>query len=185
MAEEARIAETTGEPRLSAGEKHERYARVADPPESLLAGEAELPACMSSIASVLHHAFPYFIRTGFSRRIAAAELPAGPYQGTAGCLRIPFDRGVCGAAATQKRTIIVPNVDLFPGHIPCDARSRSEIVVPVFGRDGELTVVLDVGSTVEGAFDEADRVGPERIGACLADRQDEVVWRSAQSAGTT
>jgi GAF domain-containing protein len=87
----------------------------------------------------------------------------GPYQGTLGCLRIAFGRGVCGTAAAERRTVIVPDVDAFPGHIACDARSKSEIVVPVFGADGALIGVLDVDSTELAAFDEADAAGLERI----------------------
>jgi GAF domain-containing protein len=91
------------------------------------------------------------------------ELVIGPYQGSLGCLRIGLGQGVCGRAAAERRTIIVPDVDAFPGHIACDSRSRSEIVVPVFGARGRLTGVLDVDSTELDAFDEVDAEWLERI----------------------
>ena len=96
------------------------------------------------------------------------ELVVGPYQGTLGCLRIPFAKGVCGACATSRETIIVPDVHVFPGHIACDSASNSEIVVPVFDASGELVAVLDVDSTSFAAFDEVDARGLEA--ACRAMR---------------
>ena len=87
----------------------------------------------------------------------------GPYQGTLGCLRIAFGRGVCGTAAAEQRTVIVPDVEAFPGHIACNSRSKSEIVVPVFGPGGALIGVFDVDSTEPAAFDEVDAAGIERI----------------------
>ena len=96
------------------------------------------------------------------------RLVVGPYIGTVGCLQIEFGRGVCGTAAAQRETIIVPDVTQFPGHIACDANSKSEIVVPVFGRDGTLIAVLDVDSDRRNAFDEDDREGLERIVALFA-----------------
>ena len=97
-----------------------------------------------------------------------ALLRVGPYQGTLGCLDITFGRGVCGSAATEQRTIIVPDVQLYPGHISCDARSRSEIVVPVFDAHGLLLAVLDIDSSVPDAFGEADREGLEALVAWFA-----------------
>ncbi|MEL7482501.1 MAG: GAF domain-containing protein, partial [Pseudomonadota bacterium] len=92
------------------------------------------------------------------------------FQGTLGCLRIPFGKGVCGAAAAARETVIVADVHTFPGHIACDSRSNAEIVVPVFDPDGLLAAVLDVDSTEFDAFDAVDRVGLERIcGALLKD----------------
>jgi GAF domain-containing protein len=90
-------------------------------------------------------------------------LRVGPYQGTLGCLDIEFGRGVCGTAAAQRKTIVVPDVDKFPGHIACDARSKSEIVVPVFGPRGDLIAVLDIDSDKRGTFDDADAQGLGRI----------------------
>jgi L-methionine (R)-S-oxide reductase len=91
------------------------------------------------------------------------ELVVGPYQGTLGCLRIAFGKGVCGAAALKRETIIVPDVHKFPGHIACDSRSNSEIVVPVFDPSGALVAVLDVDSTEFAAFDEIDKTGLEAV----------------------
>ena len=91
------------------------------------------------------------------------ELVVGPYQGALGCLRIAFGRGVCGAAAERRETLIVPDVDAFPGHIACDSRSRSEIVVPVMDEAGDLIAVLDVDSTELAAFDKDDAAGLEAI----------------------
>ena len=121
-------------------------------------------ALMSTINSVLANRFPHFFWTGFYR-VCGDRLVVGPYIGTIGCLQIEFGRGVCGTAAAKKETVIVPDVQAFPGHIACDARSKSEIVVPVFAPDGELIAVLDVDSDQPDAFDEEDRAGLERIAA--------------------
>ena len=94
---------------------------------------------------------------------APDELVIGPYQGTLGCLRIPFGKGVCGTAAQTRQTQLVPDVHAFPGHIACDSRSNSEIVVPVFDASGALVAVLDVDSTRFNAFDAVDQAGLESI----------------------
>lgn len=119
-------------------------------------------ALMATINSILSHRFPAFFWTGFYR-VCGDRLIVGPYIGTVGCLQIEFGRGVCGTAATQRQTLIVPDVAQFPGHIACDPNSKSEIVVPVFDRDGTLIAVLDVDSDQLNAFDEDDREGLERI----------------------
>lgn len=119
-------------------------------------------ALMATINSILSHSFPAFFWTGFYR-VCGDRLVVGPYIGTVGCLQIEFGRGVCGTAAAQRQTIIVPDVTKFPGHIACDPNSKSEIVVPVFDRDGTLIAVLDVDSDQLDAFDEDDREGLERI----------------------
>src|SRR5437588_2764541 len=110
-------------------------------------------ALMATINSVLAHAFPHFYWTGFYR-VCGDHLVVGPYIGTVGCLQIEFGRGVCGTAAQKQETIIVPDVNRFPGHIACDPNSKSELVVPVFGPDDELIGVLDVDSDQVNAFDE-------------------------------
>jgi L-methionine (R)-S-oxide reductase len=184
MAERTLVADRSGELRLTADEKHGRYAVALAQLRSLLAEEDDLLACMSSVVGVLHNAFPYYFWTGFYRRVGAEELIVGPYQGTVGCLRIRFDRGVCGAAARAGQTVIVPDVDRFPGHIACDARSRSEIVVPVLEASGEVIAVLDVDSSILAAFDEADRAGLERIVELLRGREYAAVWRSTDSASS-
>jgi GAF domain-containing protein len=119
-------------------------------------------ALMATINSVLAHRFEAFFWTGFYR-VCGDRLVVGPYIGTVGCLQIEFGRGVCGVAAQRRETVIVADVSAFPGHIACDANSKSEIVVPVFGPEGELIAVLDVDSDRLSAFDEEDRVGLERI----------------------
>jgi L-methionine (R)-S-oxide reductase len=121
-------------------------------------------ALMATINSVLAHHFPHFYWTGFYR-VCGDRLAVGPYIGTVGCLQIEFGRGVCGTAAEKRQTLIVPDVNQFPGHIACDPNSKSEIVVPVFGPDGELIAVLDVDADVLDAFDEEDQRGLERIAA--------------------
>jgi GAF domain-containing protein len=124
-------------------------------------------ALMATINSVLTHRFDHYFWTGFYR-VCGDRLIVGPYIGTVGCLQIEIGRGVCGTAAQERRTIIVPNVAEFPGHIACDPNSRSEIVVPVFAPDSELIAVLDVDSDRLDAFDDDDREGLERIVALFA-----------------
>lgn len=124
-------------------------------------------ALMATINSILSHRFSTYFWTGFYR-VCGDRLVVGPYIGTVGCLQIEFGRGVCGTAAAQRKTIIVPDVQQFPGHIACDPNSKSEIVVPVFDRDGALIAVLDVDSDQLNAFDEEDREGVERIVSLFA-----------------
>ena len=143
-----------------------KYSELKDEIASVVAGETYLPARYASAACLLSEAFkPRFFWTGFYIVDPAKsdELVVGPYQGTLGCLRIPFGKGVCGACAESGASIIVPDVHKFPGHIACDSRSNSEIVVPVFDATGSLAAVLDVDSTEFGAFDEEDREGLEAI----------------------
>lgn len=141
------------------------YKEVADQITAVNAGEPSRTARMSTASCLLSQAFDYFFWTGFyvvdphKKR----ELVVGPYQGTLGCLRIPFARGVCGACATQEATIIVDDVHAFPGHIACDSQTNSEIVVPVYTDDGELFAVLDVDSTQLRSFDDDDKAGLEAI----------------------
>jgi len=158
MAEYTFVAEKTGDLRLDADEKERRYAEVAAQVESCLDGEPDLLAGMATVACLLHNAFPYYYWTGFYRRVGPARLLVGPYQGTMGCLEIDFARGVCGAAARERRTQLVADVHAFPGHIACDSASRSELVVPVL-RGGALAGVLDLDSPRSGRFDEEDVAG--------------------------
>ncbi len=113
-------------------------------------------AKMASVVGVLHNEMEGFYWTGFYR-VVDGGLVIGPYQGTVGCLRIEVGRGVCGTAAKVGETQVVPDVYEFPGHIACDASSRSEIVVPVKDASGSLIAVLDVDSTEKGTFDEVDQ----------------------------
>jgi len=158
------MAETFAPDRLSA-EKAERYREVADQIAAVLAGEPDRTARMATVAAMLHQAFDRFFWTGFYVVDPGKtdELVVGPYQGTLGCLRIAFGRGVCGAAAVSRRTQIVEDVHAFPGHIACDSRSLSEIVVPVLDASGALIAVFDVDSTELAAFDRTDGEGLERI----------------------
>ncbi|MEZ7919616.1 MAG: GAF domain-containing protein [Akkermansiaceae bacterium] len=117
---------------------------------------------MASIVTVLHHEMADFYWTGFYRVIDGG-LVIGPYQGTVGCLRIAFGKGVCGTAAQTEETQVVRDVHRFPGHISCDARSKSEIVVPVRNREGDLIGVLDIDSEEKGTFDDVDREALEGI----------------------
>ncbi|MBK8542621.1 MAG: GAF domain-containing protein [Caulobacteraceae bacterium] len=147
-------------------DKAERYNALRAEIAAVIAGEPNVTARYATAASLLADAFPdRFFWTGFYVVDAnkPSELVVGPYQGTLGCLRIPFGKGVCGAAAAQRETILVPDVHAFPGHIACDSRSNSEIVTPVFDRTGALAAVLDVDSTQFAAFDEVDKVGLEAI----------------------
>jgi GAF domain-containing protein len=151
-------------------EKAARYQAIGREIAAVLEGESNVTARLATTACLLRAAFgDLYFWVGFYLVDPAKpqELVVGPYQGTLGCLRIPFGKGVCGAAAAQRRTLIVPDVEAFPGHIACDSRSRSEIVVPVFHPDGALAGVLDVDSTVLGAFDEADQAGLEAICTAL------------------
>lgn len=145
--------------------KQERYAEVAKEVAATIEGEPNLIARMATVSNILHHAFDHYFWTGFYFVDAEkpGELVIGPYQGTLGCLRIPFSRGVCGACASSRETIIVPDVHAFPGHIACDSRSESEIVVPVFDRSGALIAVFDVDSDRKNQFDDDDRAGLETI----------------------
>ena len=147
----------------------ERYAELREEVAAVLEGEPNLVARMATVASMLAHAFPErFFWTGFYGvdHDKPDELVIGPYQGTLGCLRIAFGRGVCGTAAAQKRVMIVDDVDAFPDHIACDERSRSEIVLPVLDAAGALIAVFDVDSTEPAAFGHADADG---LAAILSD----------------
>jgi L-methionine (R)-S-oxide reductase len=118
---------------------------------------------MATWSALLHHGLGH-LWTGFYRVVEPGRtLRIGPYQGTLGCLEIQFGRGVCGRAATSGRTVVVPDVEAFPGHISCDGRSRSEIVVPVFDAHRTLVAVLDIDSALPAAFDAEDQRGLERM----------------------
>jgi len=146
-------------------DKAERYLELEDEIAAVLEGEPNRVARMSTVASMLADAFPSFFWTGFYvvDPDKPDELVVGPYQGTLGCLRIAFGRGVCGTAARDHATQIVADVHAFPGHIACDSRSASEIVVPVFDASGALIAVFDVDATVTSAFDAVDAHALERL----------------------
>ena len=158
------MAEAFNELTLPA-EKAERYATVAEEIVSVLDGEPNLTARMATVASMLAASFDTFFWTGFYvvDPQKERELVVGPYQGTLGCLRIAFGRGVCGTAAATGQTQLVPDVHAFPGHNACDGLSASEVVVPVFDGAGQLLAVFDVDSTKLAAFDEVDAQWLEKI----------------------
>jgi GAF domain-containing protein len=139
-------------------DKAARYAALAEEIASVLEGEPDRTARMAVVAGMLAQTFPHFFWTGFYRvdPNRPGELVLGPYQGTLGCLRIPFGKGVCGAAAERRETVVVEDVHAFPGHIACDSRSASEIVCPVFDAAGGLIAVLDVDAEIPAAFDAID-----------------------------
>ena len=140
--------------------KEERYEELLPRAQALLEGEDDLIARMANLAALLHSEFGFWW-TGFYR-VAGDVLVLGPFQGPVACTRIPFGKGVCGSAWKQGGTIVVPDVDAFPGHIACSSESRSEIVVPVF-RDGAVCAVLDIDSREPATFDEVDARWLEQI----------------------
>ena len=140
--------------------KEERYEELLPRAQALLEGEDDLIARMANLAALLHSEFGFWW-TGFYR-VAGDVLVLGPFQGPVACTRIPFGKGVCGSAWKQGGTIVVPDVDAFPGHIACSSESRSEIVVPVF-RDGAVCAVLDIDSRELSTFDEVDAKYLEKL----------------------
>jgi GAF domain-containing protein len=144
-------------------DRDQAYEELGAHIEAVLEGIRDPIAEMATVSSLVHHAFGH-LWTGFYRVVEGGRLlRVGPYQGTLGCLEIAFGRGVCGTAAAEGRTIVVEDVNEFPGHIACDSRSRSEIVVPVWDASGELLAVFDVDSDRVGAFDARDAAGLEAI----------------------
>ena len=151
--------------RVLPAEKEQRYAAVAEEIAAVLAGEPNLTARMATVAGMLATSFEDYFWTGFYvvDPDKADELVVGPYQGSLGCLRIAFGRGVCGTAAASGQAQIVEDVNAIPNHIACDARSQSEIVVPVRDGAGKLIAVFDVDSERKSAFDALDAQWLERI----------------------
>lgn len=150
-------------PDLRQTPRADAYARLLEMQELLLHDSTDAIAGMATLSAMLHHAFGH-LWTGFYRVVEPDTLlRVGPYQGSLGCQDIAFGRGVCGTAAAERRTVVVPNVHDFPGHIACDARSQSEIVVPVFDATGALMAVLDIDSPVLDAFGDDDVTGLERL----------------------
>ena len=155
------MAETTTD--LTGLPRTEAYVELRAQTEAVLEGIEDEVAAMATISAMIHHGFGH-LWTGFYRVAEPGRLlRVGPYQGTLGCMEIAFGRGVCGTAAKEMRTVIVEDVNAFSGHITCDPRSKSEIVVPVTNRDGELIAVLDIDSDQVAAFDETDREGLEKL----------------------
>jgi GAF domain-containing protein len=150
-------------PDLRATPRADAYARLLEMQELLLHDSTDAIAGMATLSALLHHAFGH-LWTGFYRVVERDRLlRVGPYQGSLGCQDIAFGRGVCGTAAAERRTVVVPDVHAFPGHIACDARSQSEIVVPVYDATGALMAVLDIDSPVLDAFGDDDVAGLEQL----------------------
>ena len=155
------MAEET--PDLRGLPKSEAYATLESHVGAVLDGIADPIAGMATISALVHHGFGH-LWTGFYRVVEPGRLlRIGPYQGTLGCLDIPFGKGVCGTAAARGASVLVDDVRRFPGHIACDARARSEIVIPVFDRHRRLIAVLDIDSDRTAAFDVEDQAALERL----------------------
>lgn len=150
--------------------KDEMYAQLLPQIKSVVADEPDMIACMANIASMLHETF-HFWWTGFYRAvIQSGELVLGPFQGPMACTRIRKGRGVCGTAWEHNRTVVVDDVELFPGHIACSSASRSEIVVPVHDHAGIVIAVLDIDSEHLAHFDITDQMWLEQITQLLTDK---------------
>ena len=145
--------------------KSERYALLRKQVESLTEGESDLTANLANVAAAIQQSFQFWW-TGFYL-VRGEQLVLGPFQGPVACTRIPFGRGVCGTAWQRRRTVVVPDVEAFPGHIACSSASRSEIVVPIL-RNGEVLGVLDIDSRELATFDDEDAAGLEAVCATLA-----------------
>ena len=149
---------------IATGGKAERYELLTRQIEAVVAGEPDLIARMANVASMIHHTFGFWW-TGFYR-VEGNELILGPFQGPLACTRIAFGRGVCGTAWRDEQTIVVPDVELFEGHIACSSASRSEIVVPL-RHEGAIIGVLDIDSCDVETFDSIDQEWLERIVALV------------------
>lgn len=154
MAENLYIPETT--------ERAEIYEVVIPQIEVLISSETDLIANLANISAALKQAFGFYW-VGFYMDNQVGELVLGPFQGPIACTRIRYERGVCGHSFSTKQTVIVPNVDEFPGHIACSSASKSEIVVPVFNSKGEICGVLDVDSDLLNDFSEVDKIWLEKL----------------------
>jgi L-methionine (R)-S-oxide reductase len=144
-------------------EKSERYKIALQAIEALVDDEDDNIAMMATIACELKQVFETFSWAGFYRVVKPGVLKVGPYQGTHGCLEIPFGKGVCGKCASEKETQIVADVAKIPYHIACSNETKSEIVVPVFDKNNNLIAVLDIDSNLPDNFDEIDRKNLETV----------------------
>ena len=152
--------------------KSEKYQLLVEQIKALIEGESDAVAVMANVAAVIHEAMGFWW-TGFYRVVPKAdadanELVLGPFQGPVACMHIAFGRGVCGTAWQRRETIVVPDVEQFPGHIACSSLSRSEIVVPVISEAGEVLAVLDIDSKELATFDEVDRQYLEAVCSMIA-----------------
>ncbi len=147
--------------------REELYQSVLPQIEAVIAGESNMIANLANISAVLHEAF-HFFWVGFYLVDSPQQLVLGPFQGPLACTRIQIGKGVCGASWQQNKTIIVPDVELFPGHIACSSLSRSEIVVPIRNKAGEVTMVLDVDSELVDHFSTVDQVYLEKLAVMIS-----------------
>ena len=152
--------------------KSEKYSLLVEQIKALIEGERDVVAVMANVAAAIHEAMGFWW-TGFYRVMPKAgsdvkELVLGPFQGPVACMHIPFGRGVCGTAWERRATIVVPDVEQFPGHIACSSLSRSEIVVPVLSQTGDVVAVLDIDSKELSTFDDTDRQHFEAICSLIA-----------------
>ena len=147
--------------------KEEKYKLLTEQIRSLIAGEEDEVAVMANVCAVIHESMGFWW-TGFYR-VVNNELLLGPFQGPVACMHIGFGKGVCGTAWKEQRTVVVPDVEEFPGHIACSSLSRSEIVVPMLSKNGEVTAVLDIDSKELATFDDIDRHYLEGICRMMCD----------------
>lgn len=151
--------------------KKERYELLCQQVESLAEGEENVVGVLANVSAAMKSVFPLeYFWVGFylvAQHDGQNVLQLGPFQGTVACFTIPYGKGVCGAAWAEKRTMVVPDVEEFPGHIACSSLSRSEIVVPILGEDGEVKGVIDIDSTELGTFDSVDALYLEKIAKIL------------------
>ncbi len=147
--------------KTASGSKRADYQELAAQARSLLQGEQDMVANAANVSALLYHSLPEVNWVGFYF-LKHGELVVGPFQGKPACVRIAMGKGVCGTAAAQRKSIVVADVNQFPGHIFCDADSRSELVVPLV-KDSQLLGVLDIDSPNLGRFDDEDRIGLEKI----------------------
>jgi L-methionine (R)-S-oxide reductase len=150
--------------------KLSKYKELYQQIEAVITDTDDIIACMASVSCLIKNIFPDLLWVGFYR-LLGDDLIVGPYQGSLGCTYIPSGKGVCGKAAETRKTVVVPDVHKFAGHIACDSRSKSEIVVPVLDIYGNLMAVLDIDSKEQSYFDEADKVHLEKIVKLLADKK--------------
>lgn len=154
---------------IATDDKPSLYRDLCEAVDAITADEPDAIANMANVAALLWQFLPDLNWAGFYRTVGEDELVLGPFQGKAACIRIPFGRGVCGAAAASCETLLVEDVHAFPGHIACDADSRSELVVPVL-REGRVVAVIDLDSPRAARFDADDARGIEAIAVLIADR---------------
>jgi GAF domain-containing protein len=154
--------------KIDSADKPEAWRQIAAAADALISGEPDAVANMANVAALLFESLPELNWAGFYRNVGG-ELVLGPFQGRAACIRIPFGKGVCGAAAASLEPQLVDDVDAFPGHIACDSESRSELVVPLV-HGGELIGVIDLDSPRLGRFEEADLAGCLELARLLAPR---------------